>query len=146
VNKTQLMVVGSDNWATGEKVHGIEIVDKVTILGITIDRKLDKLNDNWEQAIIKMQRLSGYWKSFSLSVTGRVMVAKTYIMSQSVYLMGSLPLREEMGNRINEVLLEFVRGHDRLIERRRQLLCSRLGGYGLLNANVMNLCMKATWI
>ncbi len=23
VNKTQLMVVGSDNWATGEKVHGI---------------------------------------------------------------------------------------------------------------------------
>jgi hypothetical protein len=74
------------------------------------------------------------------------MVAKTYIMSQSIYLMGSLPLREEMGNRINEVLLEFVRGHDRLIERRRQLLCSRLGGYGLLNANVMNLCMKATWI
>jgi hypothetical protein len=54
------MVVGSDNWATGEKVHGIKVVDRVTILGITIDRKLDKLNDNWEQAIIKMQRLSGY--------------------------------------------------------------------------------------
>ncbi len=58
VNKTQLMVVGSDNWATGEKVHGIKVVDRVTILGITIDRKLDKLNDNWEQAITKMQRLS----------------------------------------------------------------------------------------
>jgi hypothetical protein len=140
------MVVGNDDWVIGEKVHGIEIVEKVTILGITIDRKLDKLNDNWEQALIKMQRLSGYWKSFSLSVTGRVMVAKTYIMSQSIYLMGSLPMREEMGNRINEILLEFVRGRDRLIERRRQLLCPRLGGYGLLNANVMNLCMKATWI
>jgi hypothetical protein len=146
IDKTQLMVVGSDIWTTGTQVHGIEIVDKVSILGIKIDRKLVKLGENWEAAILKMQRLSGYWKSFSLSVTGRVMVAKTYIMSQCIYLMGSLPLGEEMGNRTNEVLLEFVRGSDRLIERRRQLLCSRLGGYGLLNANVMNLCMKATWI
>jgi hypothetical protein len=146
INKTQLMVVGSNGWITGTQVHSIEIVDKVSILGIIIDRKLTKLGDNWEAAILKMQRLSGYWKNFSLSVTGRVMVAKTYIMSQCIYLMGSLPLSEEMGNRINEVLLDFVRGRDRLIERRRQLLCPRLGGYGLMNANVMNLCMKATWI
>jgi hypothetical protein len=70
IDKTQLMVVGSDIWATGTQVHGIEIVDKVSILGIKIDRKLVKLGENWESAILKMQRLSGYWKSFSLSIQG----------------------------------------------------------------------------
>jgi hypothetical protein len=60
--------------------------------------------------------------------------------------MGSLPLRDEYGDRINEVLLEFVKGRDRLIERRRQLLCPELGGYGLVDAKIMNVCMEASWV
>jgi hypothetical protein len=146
IGKTQLMITGCDVWLTGARIHDIEVVDKVTILGITIDRKLEKLNENWDKAIGKMQRLAWYWNSFSLSITGRVMVAKTYIMSQCVYLMGSLPLRDEYGDRINEILLEFVKGRDRLIERRRQLLCPELGGYGLVDAKIMNVCMKASWV
>jgi hypothetical protein len=146
IGKTQLMVTGSDVWPTGMRIHEIEVVDKVTILGITIDRKLEKLDENWDKAIGKMQRLAWYWNSFRLSITGRVMVAKTYIMSQCVYLMGSLPLQDAYGDRINEILLDFVRGRDRLIERRRQLLCPELGGYGLVDAKIMNVCMKASWV
>ncbi len=74
------------------------------------------------------------------------MVAKTYILSQSIYLMGSLPMREEIGERINETLLNFVKGNDRLIERRRQLLCKALGGYGMMDVNIMNVCIKASWV
>ncbi len=39
IGKTQLMVTGCDVWPTGMRIHEIEVVDKVTILGITIDRK-----------------------------------------------------------------------------------------------------------
>jgi hypothetical protein len=46
IGKTQLMITGSEVWPTGARIHDIEIVDKVTILGITIDRKLEKLNEN----------------------------------------------------------------------------------------------------
>jgi hypothetical protein len=60
--------------------------------------------------------------------------------------MGSLPMREEIGERINEILLNFVRGNDRLIERRRQLLCKTLGGYGMMDVNIMNVCIKASWV
>jgi hypothetical protein len=98
------MISGSDVWPTGMSIHNIEVVGKVTILGITIDRKLEKLDENWDKAIGKMQRLAWYWNSFRLSITGRVMVAKTYIMSQCIYLMGSLPLRDEYSDRINEIL------------------------------------------
>jgi hypothetical protein len=146
ISKTQLMVTGSNEWDIGTKIHGIDIVDKVTILGIDIDRNLTNLEVNWEKALLKMQRLCGYWTTFGLSITGRVMVAKTNIMSQCIYLMGSLPMSTAIGDRINEVLLHYVKGRDRLIERRRQLLGPTLGGYGLMNVNVMNTCMKAAWI
>ncbi len=55
IGKTQLMISGSDVWPTGMSIHDIEVVDKVTILGITIDRKLEKLDENWDKAIGKMQ-------------------------------------------------------------------------------------------
>ncbi len=146
IDKTQLMVVGSEQWAVGSRVLGIEIVNSVTILGITIDRTLSELDVNWNKAITKMHRLAGYWRTFGLSITGRVMVAKTYILSQGIYLMGSLPMSEQIGDRINETLLNFIKGSDRLIERRRQLLCKELGGYGMMDVNIMNVCIKASWI
>jgi hypothetical protein len=79
------MVTGNDEWAVGTKVMDIEIVERVNILGITIDRKIEELDVNWEKAIPKMRRLTGYWTIFGLSIAGRVMVAKTYILSQCIY-------------------------------------------------------------
>jgi hypothetical protein len=74
------------------------------------------------------------------------MVSKTYIISQAIYLMGILPMRNEIGCRMNEILIDFVSGGMRPIERRRQLLSVELGGYGVLDMNVMNVCMKSMWI
>jgi hypothetical protein len=55
-NKTQLMVCGIDAWEIGEKIHGIEVVDSIRVLGIYIDRKLNDLNRNWDESILKMRR------------------------------------------------------------------------------------------
>jgi hypothetical protein len=67
-SKTQLMIAGSDNWVTGQTVHGIVIVEEVKVLGIKIDRKLGRLNDNWEEVIGRMQGLARYWGIFGLSI------------------------------------------------------------------------------
>jgi hypothetical protein len=121
-------------------------VDKVNILGVQIDRKLEQLEQNWERTVGKMTNVCRHWSQFGLSIAGRVLVSKTYIMSQAIYLMGAIPMSEEIGNRINEILLNFIKGNDVLIERRRQLLCAKLGGYGLVDANIMNVCIKASWM
>ena len=55
-------------------------------------------------------------------------------------------MSDSVGTRINKVMLNFVKGTDRLIEQRRQLLCTELGGYGIMDANVMNVCMKTAWM
>ncbi len=57
-DKTQLMVVGSDDWPEGEQIGGITIVSKVKVLGIEIDRKLVLLENNWKDTINRMRRLT----------------------------------------------------------------------------------------
>ncbi len=144
--KTQLMIAGSEQWRVGLLIQGIRVVSNVKVLGIKIDRKLEKINDNWEDVITKMRRLAGYWGIFGLSIAGRVMVAKTYIVSQILFTMGILPLSEELCNRLNEIVVSFVSGTGRPIERRRQFLRVEDGGYGMMNMRTMNVCLKSLWI
>jgi len=42
--------------------------------------------------------------------------------------------------------VNFVRGRDRVIEGQRQLLEAALGGYGILDIKIMDICMKCTWV
>ncbi len=79
VSKTQLMVAGSNEYIVGSKIEDIEIVSSVKILGVRIDRTLEQLGENWEEKIRKMERLSNFWSLQKLSITGRIMVAKTFL-------------------------------------------------------------------
>jgi hypothetical protein len=145
-NKTQLMICGIDAWEIGEKIHGIEVVDSIRVLGIYIDRKLNDLNRNWDESIVKMRRYCLFWGNFGLSISGRLMAAKTYILSQAIYLMGVLPLSEEKGVEINETIVNYVKGRGRILERNRQTICEDLGGYGIIDVRVLNKSVKSTWI
>ena len=88
VKKTQLMIMGGDGERIDSEIHGIKIVEKIEILGVVIDRRLENLNNNWERALRKMVNKANYWNLFRLSIGGRTMIAKTYLTSQLTYLMG----------------------------------------------------------
>ena len=89
---------------------------------------------------------SNYWKLFRLSISGRVMIAKTYLISQATYLMEAIPIGDEMLNRMNEIIIDFVNGKERKIARERWFRTRELGGYGICDMRVMDLCIKASWI
>jgi len=146
IKKTQLMVCGTENFATGTKVHDIEVVDRVKILGLTIDRKLENLDVNWEEKVAKMERLSNFWQLQKLKISGRVLVAKTFLLSQVVFLLETLPLKFDIGERINKIMAYFVKGTDRVIAKNRWFLDRELGGYGLVDIHSLNTCVKANWI
>jgi hypothetical protein len=145
-NKTQLMVVGSDNYNIGDRIMEIEIVGTVKILGVSIDRKLAKLDDNWNGAILKMERLANFWKIQRLSISGRILIAKTYLMSQAVFFMGMLPMSRNIGDRINTVIANYIKGNDRIIAKERWCIERELGGYGMIDAHILNTCIKGSWI
>lgn len=145
-NKTQLMIVGTDRVGTGTMVNGIVVVDKVKILGLTIDRKLTELGKNWEVAIRKMEKLANFWKLQKLSIVGRILVAKTYQMSQATFFLGALPLDKNTGDKINLTLANYVKGTDRVISKEHWCISRELGEYGLVVVHIVNTCIKGAWI
>ena len=130
VNKTQLMITGGDGEIIGDAIEGILVVIEINVLGIQIDRKLMNLDTNWEKTILKMINQSNYWKLFRLSISGRVMIAKTYMISQATYLMGSLPIGDGIINRMNEVIVDFVNGWEKKLPVRDGLGRGKWGDMG----------------
>ena len=118
VNKTQLIITGGDGEIIGDAIEGILVVNEINVLGIQIDRKLVNLDINWEKTILKM----------------------------ATYLMGSLPIGDGIINRMNEVIVDFVNGRERKIARERWFRTREMGGYGLTDMKIMNLCIKASWV
>ena len=84
-----------------------------------------------EKILRKMINQSNYWKLFRLSISGRVMIAKTYMISQATYLMGALPVNDEILDRMNGVIIEFVNGRERKIARERWYKTREMGGMAL---------------
>jgi len=144
--KTQLMIVGSDDHGVGEVIEGIKVVGEVKILGVKIDRKVENLDINWQEAIVKMNRIANFWKLQRLNISGRVLVAKTYMLSQVTFFLGTLCLSFERGEEINSIMANYVKGQDRIIAKKRWFLDRELGGYGLIDVHLMNTCMKASWM
>jgi hypothetical protein len=140
------MVCGTEDYVIGSKVEDIVVVSQVKILGITIDRKLENLNQNWEEKIAKMERLGNFWKLQKLQISGQVLVAKTFLLSQVVFLLETLPLTFEIGERINSIMAYFVKGTDRILAKNRWFLDKELGGYGLVDIHALNNSVKSSWI
>jgi hypothetical protein len=146
IEKTQLMITGSDARDGLESVAGIKVVSKIKILGFELDRKLLNLDGNWVRIIANMRKICRYWATFRLSITGRIAVAKTYILSQAIYFMGTLPLSDEMGGQMNDIILDFISGGGQRIERSRWFASPEKGGYGMFDINELNMCIKASWL
>jgi hypothetical protein len=49
---------------------------------------------------------------------------------------------DEEGDIMNDILVDFVSGTDRPIERHRQFSSTELGGYGLIDTKALNNYIK----
>ena len=126
------MITGGDGECIDSEIHGIKIVEKIEILGVVIDRRLENLNNNWERALRKMVNKANYWNLFRLSIGGRTMIAKTYLILQLTYLMGAIPADSGILDRANEIIIKFVNGKERKLAADRFFLTRNRGDMGLL--------------
>jgi len=74
------------------------------------------------------------------------MVAKTYLVCQATYLMGSLPVHEKILENLNETIIGYINGRERKIAKDRWFFEREMGGYGMFDLKKINLCIKASWI
>jgi hypothetical protein len=143
-DKTHIMVTGTE-WEGGTHIEGIEIKRECKLLGAIIDNKVKSLQQNWDKVIVKIRGLINYWNQFNLTLTGRIMVGKTFLLSQATFMMGIIPLEKRTAERIEQLIEKYVLGklqvaRDRIYNRPEQ------GGLGLLKIWELNTAMKSSWV
>ena len=75
-----------------------EIVDKIKILGIVFEngkRAID-IDENWTGRIEKLTRIIQLWSKRDLSIMGKIVIVKCFLVSQLIYVMQSIGLPEKV--------------------------------------------------
>jgi hypothetical protein len=138
------MISGTE-WDGGEEVLGIKIVKQCKLLGVKIDNKAKELDANWTECCRKVWGLIYYWNQFRLTLTGRVMVAKTFLMSQTTFYMGIIPANKKKLTEIEDAIGKYVCGNLNIAKDRWHKKPEQ-GGLGLIKLDELDMAIKCGWI
>ncbi len=144
MDKTHIMVTGRE-WAGPEVIEGIKIQKECKLLGIKIDYKCKNLTSNWQQCISKISGIIKYWNRYNLTLTGQVLVSKTFLISQVSFYLGIIPLDTNTCKTIEQMIEKYAIGKlqiakDRIYNKIEQ------GGIGLLKLSELDTAMKSAWV
>lgn len=108
-NKTEAMWLGS--MKKNQESHcGIRWKKQVKILGIIFqsDTPASNLQENWTKRLTKIEQIIAKWSKRNLSITGKVCIIKSFLISQFVYPMQALIAPTQILHKLNTILFRFM--------------------------------------
>jgi len=146
LDKTVMLPVG----VTGQieqniKDIGLQIVEEITLLGANIKNTGTSYEENGKNILNKIRRQVNFWNRFSLSLPGRINIAKTFMYSQVSYLGCFLPMGEKCLGDISTEIERFVKGKLQ-IGRQRIYDPVEMGGLGLFKVNDFLASQSCAWV
>jgi hypothetical protein len=145
VDKTVLVPIGVEAEIDNRiRELGFVISNKVTILGLEIDRN-GHTNDNFVKIVEKIRMQIRTWLPFSLSLPGRIAIAKSMLYSQINYFGCFLPIPSAVITECDTLITSFVKGPLN-IAKKRLYKHPTLGGLGLFDLKDFLDSQKCAWI
>ena len=142
-NKTKALQLGKNK---NKQNVPFATVNRIKILGIYFEahRMARNIEDNWKSRIECMQRMIVNWSKRDLSIHGKIIVTKTFLISQISYVMQSVGIPDIVLNKINTMLYKFIwqRKHSnkKAFEKvKRKVMESDIEMGGLKMINICNL-------
>ncbi len=88
IEKTVIMPIGNPDKNNVEKIRklGYCIRDNVDLLGINICSKMNNSEGIFNKIHQKLIGISSFWERFKLSLCGRIVIAKTFLLYQLKYV------------------------------------------------------------
>jgi hypothetical protein len=93
LEKTFLLPVGSslNDAGLGDELMrisdlGFKITDKIDLLGIKITNNFEDLYNNFVDVKIAIEKTAAFWERFNLSLSGRIAIGKSLLISKVTYL------------------------------------------------------------
>ena len=155
-DKTELMKIGSNPVESSYNVnyrlgtHNVRSKPVVKINGILFQRDRSRMTEaNVKLAMDRMDSHFRKWARRGLTTLGKILIVKTFGISQLVYLLQTLTLNETHYKQINAVLYKFIWNRNYLLSKaperiKRDIMIKslRLGGYGMIDIRQLDASLK----
>ena len=155
-DKTELMRIGrnpvecSYNVNYRLRTHVVRSQTVVKINGILFQRDRTMMTEaNVKLAIDRMDSHFRKWARRGLTTLGKILIVKTFGISQLVYLMQTLNLNETHYKKINAVLYKFIWNRNYLLSKaperiKREIMIKplRMGVYGMMDIVQLEASLK----
>ena len=121
---------------------------KVKALGVWLSTDPDiTISQNYKDKLEKIKATLGCWKFRRLSLLGKVLILKSLITSQLVYILSPIQSSPEAIKEINSIFYNFLwNGKGDKIKRNVMINDYSQGGLKMIDILSFNKSLKATWI
>lgn len=136
-NKSEAMWLGS--WKNNtHKPLNFFWKEKMKILGVYFSNKVcaSNIQENWLIRIVNCKRLICQWEKRNLSIMGKAQIAKTFLISQWVFIMQAIAIPDKILKEMNTLLFRFLwrksNSNRRAFEKvKRSVMCCEWNKGGL---------------
>ena len=126
--------------------HVIDCVERLKINGILfMQDKRRREDENVAKTISSMEKLLRVWSTRHLTLIGKILIIKTFAVSQAIYLMQSMSLDPASHKAIEKLIYKFLwnknfnaaKAPDRI---KRKIMETEIkhGGFGMVNVKLLN--------
>ena len=122
--------------------------DKVRSLGVWISTNSTiSMNKNYSEKLEKIRSCLSCWEYRRLSLLGEIVVLKSLIASQIVYILSPLPTNQQVLDEINNIFYKFLwDGKGDKIKRSIMISDYGNGGLKMIDLNSFNKALKLSWV
>ena len=143
-DKTLLVPVGKTGDPSSFSPGKFTIANQFTLLGMDIDNKLEKIQGNFDKVILKMLTISLFWSRLNLTLPGRIVIAKTFLVSQFNHIGCILSPSELQLDRMQSIIDKFCLGQTPFAKEKLYLPAKK-GGLGLINLCEFMIAQHTMW-
>ena len=140
----------------GRELFGIEISHEIKLLGVffSVTEKASNFGKNWETRLKKTEKILKSWLNRDLTIIGKVLILKTFALSNFVHLMQSIGMPDTVLNSLNTMFFRFIwsKGpttNKKIFEKvKRKVLCNTYGkgGINMINLKVFQKGFYLDWV
>jgi hypothetical protein len=132
------------------KVYNLKSQPMAKINGLFLQQSYERMvDDNVDKAIQRIDKIFKSWSRRGLSTLGKILIVKTFAISQLIHVIQALALNESHFKRINNVLYKFIWNRHYLAAKaperiKREIVNKpiKLGGLGMLDIAELDQSLK----
>jgi hypothetical protein len=147
VEKSQILITGTQNEPIPDYItnSGFEVASKIKILGFELTKNAEDLQNNFLPVLEKIRSLIRFWSRFKLSISGRINVAKSLLLSQISYHGAIIKPNDDLNKTISNEIIKFIIASTCIS---KQSVCepAEKGGLGFLDINEFITSLQCSWI